>query len=83
MALEDRVSDPTRGVTVEETRCVGSGECTRVAPGAFTIDEERGLAVVVEGVSAIPLDRLQRAARECPTGAIRVDSTSRPAGESP
>lgn len=59
-------------VTVDEQTCVGSGECVRVAPTAFAIDEDEGLAHVLDTARATPTEHLERAARECPTGAIRL-----------
>lgn len=62
-------------VTVDEHTCVGSRECMRVAPTAFVVDEDEGLARVLDTASTTPTDHLERAARECPTGAITVART--------
>ena len=57
---------------VDANRCVGSGDCATVAPTAFEVDEETGLArVLPAGASTDPV-RLQRAAHACPTGAIAL-----------
>lgn len=57
-------------VEVDRELCIGSGNCVHFAPGAFALDEE-GLSTVADAQRA-PLERLQAAERQCPTGAIRV-----------
>ena len=59
-------------VTVDENRCVGSGDCANVAPAAFEVDEDAGLARVLPGAAATDRALLGRAAHSCPTGAIAV-----------
>ena len=66
------MSEPA-DVTVNEARCVGSGDCARIAPDAFEVDEDEGVARVLPGAAHTDRDRLLRAARECPTGAIGLD----------
>lgn len=61
-------------VTVDEARCVGSGDCALVAPAAFEVDEEQGLARVLEAASRTDRARLERAAHGCPTGAIALSN---------
>lgn len=61
-------------VTVDETRCVGSGDCVRIAGEAFELDADDGLARVRPGAARADRERLRRAARECPTGAIAIDA---------
>ena len=39
--------------TVDPTRCVGSGDCATVAPTAFEVDEDTGLARVLPGGAAL------------------------------
>ena len=58
--------------TVDPTRCVGSGDCATVAPTAFEVDEDTGLARVLPGGAATDPARLVRAAHACPTGAIAL-----------
>lgn len=70
-------------VTVDEDRCVGSGECARVAPTAFALDEDEGLAVVLDTARATPPEQLERAVRECPTGAIRLAAHAQPQPRDP
>lgn len=60
-------------VTVDPELCIGSGDCTRVAPAAFHLDEAAGVSVAVPaGVVATEIALLVQAARGCPTQAIRV-----------
>ena len=63
-------------VRVDENRCVGSGDCAIVAPGAFEVDEETGLARVLPGAASTDAARLQRAAHSCPTVAIALGDPS-------
>ena len=62
----------TARVSVDEGRCVGSGDCALAAPEAFEVDDDRALARVLPGAdSADPAD-LRRAAHTCPTMAITL-----------
>lgn len=58
--------------TVDPDRCVGSGDCATVAPTAFEVDEDTGLARVLPGGASTDPARLQRAAHSCPTVAITL-----------
>jgi ferredoxin len=62
--------------TVDANRCVGSGDCATVAPTAFEVDEETGLARVLPGGTSTDPAQLQRAAHSCPTGAIALTELS-------
>jgi ferredoxin len=57
-------------VTVDETRCVGSGDCALITPTAFEVNEEKGFASVLPGAAQTDPAQLERAAHSCPTGAI-------------
>lgn len=59
-------------VTIDPDLCIGSGDCTRVAPAAFAIDEAQGVAVPLPGAAGTDPDALVRAAMGCPTQAITV-----------
>ena len=65
------MTDQSLPVRVDPDLCVGSGDCARVAPTAFEVDDE-GLAVVLEGARTTDRSKLQDAVRECPTGAITL-----------
>jgi ferredoxin len=60
-----------RHVWVDAATCIGAGNCTRLARGAFRLTDE-GVAEVVD-VSAADEARLRLAERSCPTGAIYVE----------
>ena len=65
----------TARVSVDESRCVGSGDCALAAPHVFAVDDDAALARVLPGAAdADPAD-LQRAAYTCPTGAIRLGAS--------
>lgn len=59
-------------VTVDPELCIGSGDCVRLVPAAFRIDESEGVAVTQAGAADADVDQLVRAAMGCPTQAIRV-----------
>lgn len=60
-------------VAVDPELCIGSGDCKRVAPAAFHLDEGLGVSVArPAGVAATDHAVLLQAARGCPTQAIRV-----------
>ncbi len=59
-------------ITIDADLCIGSGDCTRVAPAAFALDEDRGVSVVRPGAESVEPALLLRAATGCPTQAIRV-----------
>lgn len=62
----------TPQITLDESICIGSGSCARLAPGAFVFDHDRQVAEVAD-LSAVQLERLRIAERSCPTGAIFLD----------
>ena len=68
-------------VSVDEGRCVGSGDCAYVAPTAFEVDDGLGLARVLHGATDTDRTLLERAAHSCPTMAISV--TDRGSSEDP
>lgn len=61
-------------ITVDEERCVGSGDCVRIAPRAFHIGDE-GHAVVLPTWAEEDSSALEAAIYECPTGAITRRAT--------
>lgn len=60
-------------VKVDPELCVGTADCVRVAPQAFTIDDTDDVATVTPEAPDTPIDQLRQAAYECPTGAIIVE----------
>ena len=63
-------------VTVDAELCIGTGECVRLAPGAFRIDETHGVSVPLPGADAVDRDVLEEAAESCPTRAITLRRAS-------
>ncbi len=59
-------------VSVDPDLCIGNGECVRIAPGAFRLDNARGVSVVLPSASSVDRDLLEEAAFNCPTRAITV-----------
>ncbi len=59
-------------ISIDPDLCIGSGDCTRVAPSAFGLDEDRGVSIVRPDAGHVEAALLLRAARGCPTQAIRV-----------
>jgi ferredoxin len=58
-------------ISIDRQRCMASGNCNFWAPGVFDQDDE-GYAFVVDP-DAQPRDKVEEAARFCPTGAIVIE----------
>jgi CDGSH iron-sulfur domain-containing protein 3 len=61
-------------VHVDRAVCIGSGDCVRIAPSAFALDDE-DRAVVLDS-SSVDADTLRQAERSCPSGAITVSEAA-------
>jgi ferredoxin len=59
-------------VTVDPDQCIGSGDCVRILPIAFQIDEARGVSLPQPGAGDADRELLLLAARTCPTQSIRL-----------
>jgi len=59
-------------VTVDPDLCIGSGDCIRLAPRAFRLDEAAGVSVALPEAASVDRDLVVQAATGCPTQAIRV-----------
>lgn len=59
-------------VRVDPELCIGTGDCVRLAPGAFRIDEVRGVSTPLPGAADTDPELLEEAAFNCPTRAITV-----------
>lgn len=59
-------------VAIDPELCIGSGECVRLVPEAFALDEAAGVSRPLPAAGATPIDALAAAARNCPTNAISV-----------
>jgi len=57
---------------VDPELCIGTGDCWRLAPDAFELDEARGVSVPRPGAESADPDVLAEAAFNCPTRAITV-----------
>jgi ferredoxin len=57
-------------VSVDAGKCMGSGNCSFWAPGAFDLNDD-GVAEVVD-LNAVPEEKILLAAQGCPTQAITV-----------
>ena len=62
-------------VVIDPDLCIGSGECVRLAPVAFRLDEEQGVSVPRPGAGEVDIELLYAAEDGCPTGAIRIGDT--------
>ena len=59
-------------VSIDQSRCIGAGNCVHIAPTVFQLDEEN-IAYLVDPNSADD-DTLLDAAQSCPTNAIYLDT---------
>jgi ferredoxin len=57
-------------ITVNQSRCIGSADCTETAPAVFQLDDE-GKSAVVNPAGAND-NTIVAAARSCPVKAITV-----------
>lgn len=62
----------TLEVKVDPDLCIGSGDCVRIAPRAFRIDEAAGVSRPLPGAGDEDELVLVDAARTCPTQSIRL-----------
>jgi ferredoxin len=59
-------------VSVDPDLCIGSGDCVRIAPDGFLIDDDLGVSQPLPGAAGLPETVLLEAARTCPTQSIRL-----------
>ena len=60
-------------VRVDPDLCIGTGDCWRLVPDAFVLDESRGVSVPRPGAANAKRALLDEAALNCPTRAITVE----------
>ena len=60
-------------VKVDSELCIGTGDCMRLAPQAFHLDDARGVSVPLPGAAEADPEVLAEAAFNCPTRAITVE----------
>lgn len=59
-------------IVVDEERCEANGVCVRAAPEAFRVDDDDRLHLLVTDVTPELRDRVERAVRDCPRGALSL-----------
>jgi ferredoxin len=64
-------------VTIDPDLCIGSGDCVRLLPGAFQLDEGLGVSTPLPGAATADADLLAEAAFNCPTHAIEIGEQER------
>jgi ferredoxin len=64
-------------ITIDRTRCMGSGNCSFWGPNTFDLDDE-GLAIVLDP-KGDDVAKIQNAANGCPTQAITLTAATPPA----
>lgn len=57
---------------IDRDLCASTGECVLLAPQAFALSDDDGLAIVLPGLADLDAAELLQVARNCPTNAIRV-----------
>jgi ferredoxin len=71
--------DITKGSTrvyIDPKRCIANAKCTTAAPGVYVLDEETGVATIVNPDDAT-IEQLFAGARACPTQAIIIEQLGR------
>ena len=71
--------DITKGSTrvyIDPKRCIANAKCTTAAPGVYVLDEETGVATIVNADDAT-IEQLFAGARACPTQAIIIEQFGR------
>ena len=67
----------TTQVRVDPDLCIGTGDCWRLLPNAFRLDETRGVSVPQAGAESADRSLLEEAAFNCPTRAITLEAVTR------
>lgn len=63
---------------MDSSKCVGHGRCYVLAPDVFGEDERGHCVVVEEEASGALADEARKGERNCPEGAITVETVERP-----
>lgn len=63
-------------VKIDPNRCIANATCTVAAPGVYVLDEETGVAELVDEEGA-PFEAIFAGARACPTQAIIIEQFGR------
>lgn len=59
-------------ISIDQSRCIGAGNCVHIAPKTFQMDDEH-VAYLVDPEGNDP-ETILDAARSCPTDAIYLDT---------
>jgi ferredoxin len=59
-------------VTVDRTRCVGTGICEVTAPPVFELDDNAELAILQAEIGPDQLEAVRTAVSHCPTQALTL-----------
>jgi ferredoxin len=60
-------------ITVDDSRCIGAGQCVLNAPAVFDQREEDGIVILLDAApEGTTQETARRAARLCPAGAIVI-----------
>ena len=65
--VEQKIGDIT--IRIDRENCIGSGNCTKVAPEAFELDDAC-IAAFKKPVGEIERERVVEACAVCPVGAL-------------
>jgi ferredoxin len=71
--VEKKVADLT--VQVDRRTCIGSGNCMKVAPHLFQLDDE-GVAAFAPGAERVGSETVLEAVSVCPVEALRAKDAS-------
>lgn len=63
-------------VIIDPHRCIANTQCTRAAPGVYTMNEETGLAELNDN-DDVTIQQIFAGARACPTQAIIIEQYGR------
>ncbi len=66
---DSQTNDDLVSLVVDDTVCIGSGQCEMLEEATFVVDDETVIAKVL-GTGTLPRDRAQRIVDACPSQAI-------------
>lgn len=58
-------------MVVDDTRCIGAGQCEMLAPDHFRVDDDSALAEFV-GQDSLPITEAETLIDRCPSGALSI-----------
>lgn len=58
-------------MVIDDTRCIGAGQCEMLAPDHFRVDDDSALAAWV-GEGSLPRTEAETLIDRCPSGALSV-----------